>query len=308
MHIISRPEWGSTQPDGFGSRSVGSLDKWLHHTATKTPAADLTQAQESAIVRGIEKSRPDLGSRMPYTFLVFPSGRVYQGHSINRIGAHTAGHNSKSVGISLVGNYSTSGVTTAMFAAVVSLLRWGVEQKWWNYPTLNGGHRDTKPTQCPGNNAYPLIPGINQAGLGATEVANPLPIPPITPPPAPAPGKLDVDGAFGTGTTKEFQRALGVDPDGVLSSQYPSVHNKGLLTAQWDTTNPQGSLAVARFQRFLHSNGHYNGKFDGLFGPGTITGTQNWLGTRPDGTISIPDSSMVRALQVALNEGRVHRV
>lgn len=306
MHIISRPEWGSTQPDGFGSRSIGSLDKWLHHTATNTPSEGLSQAEESAIVRQIEKSRPDLGSRMPYTFLVFPSGRVYQGHSINRIGAHTAGHNSKSVGISLVGNYSTSGVTKAMHAAVVALLQHGVSAGWWNYPTLNGGHRDTKATQCPGNNAYPLIPGINQAGLGAVEVTNPLPSAPR--PPAPAPGELGVDGSFGTATTKKFQEALGVDPDGVLSGQYPSAHNKGLLTAQWDTTDPQGSLAVARFQRFLHSKGHYSGKFDGLFGPGTITGTQNWLGTRPDGTISIPDSSMVRALQVALNEGRIHRV
>lgn len=301
MRIISRSEWGAAQPDGFGSRSIGTLDKWLHHTATATPPEDATEAQEAAIVRQIERARPDLGTRMPYTFLVFPSGRVYQGHSINRIGAHTAGHNSKSAGISLVGNYSTAQPSSAMVAAVVRLLQWGVEQQWWRYPTLNGGHRDTKATQCPGNNAYPLIPGINQAGLGAPVVPDP-------PKPPPADGKIDVDGAWGTDTTKAFQEALEVEPDGVISSQYPSVHNKGLLTAQWDTTDPKGSLAIARFQRFLHKQGHYNGKFDGLYGPASITGTQAWLGTRQDGTISIPDSSMVRALQTALNEGRIHRV
>lgn len=301
MRIISRAEWGSTQPDGFGTRGIGSLDKWLHHTATATPRADISEAQEAAIVRQIEKTRPDLGTRMPYTFLVFPSGRVYQGHSINRIGAHTAGHNTKSAGIALVGNYSTAEPSAAMIAAVVELLQHGVTAKWWNYPTLNGGHRDTKATQCPGNNAYPLIPGINEAGLSWAQV------PPLPKPPVPD-GKLRVDGAWGTATTKALQEALELEQDGILSEQYPLPQNKGLLSAQWDKTDPKGSLTIARFQRFLASKGHYSGEFDGLYGPKSIKGTQSWLGTPVDGTISVPDSKMVRQLQEALNAGMVHKV
>ncbi|GAA1893717.1 hypothetical protein GCM10009715_43610 [Paeniglutamicibacter psychrophenolicus] len=101
-----------------------------------------------------------------YTFVVFPSGRIYEGHSIGRVGAHTAGRNTISAGICLAGNYETNQVTAEQVAALAWLLNHGIEKGWWTENKLDGGHRDTKATVCPGKhgNGHPH----RQKSLGVT--------------------------------------------------------------------------------------------------------------------------------------------
>jgi len=230
--IIPRSEWGATQPDGFGARPVGSLDKWLHHSVTLDLPAPASEEQEKAQMRHIEKVRPDLGSRFPYTFAIFRSGRIYQGHTVGRIGAHTGGRNSTSVGIVLVGNYQTAGPSDAQRQALAWLLRHGTDNGWWKVAALTGGHRDTKSTACPGNAAYAAIPGINTLALGGSPVSTPSPAPTT-----PSSGRrvltygskgedvrflqsflgLATDGSFGPATlagVKKYQAAVGLVADG----------------------------------------------------------------------------------------------
>ena len=107
-----------------------------------------------------------------YTFAVFPSGRVHAGHSIGRVGAHTAGHNTTSAGIVLVGDYSRVGMTAPQLVALVALLAHGVASGWWLELKLSGGHRDTKSTACPGSAAYAQIGAVNTA---AGKVSDPAP-------------------------------------------------------------------------------------------------------------------------------------
>ena len=102
----------------------------VHHTAG---ANSYTPAQSAAIVRGIEvyhvhgNGWNDIG----YNFLVDRFGTVYEGRAggitRNVIGAHSEGFNSGTVGIALIGNFTSAKPPPAMQAALVRLLAWRLD-------------------------------------------------------------------------------------------------------------------------------------------------------------------------------------
>lgn len=256
MEIFTRKQWGAKYAPGFGSRKVGTLDKWLHHSVSKQLTAAASYDEDAAQVRAIENTgQTRFKGGISYTFLVMPSGRVFEGTGISRVGSHTGGRNTGSAGICLVGNYETNRPTEDQLEAVAQLLAHGVTAGWWTTPTLTGGHKDVSATACPGKNAYPRIGDINnraRAILAADDTKPaPAPAPKPTPPKAPTlrvgtrstavrhlqaglnhtfpayrysvkvrTGRLlAVDGIFGAATeawVKEFQRRVGVTVDGIV--------------------------------------------------------------------------------------------
>ena len=158
----------------------------VHHTAGTN---SYTRAQAAAIVRGIEvyhvqgNGWNDIG----YNFLVDRFGTVYEGRAggitRNVIGAHSEGFNSGTVGVALIGNFTNVKPPQAMQDALVKLLAWRLDVahvdplsrvvymsggnakfKAGRSVTLRAisGHRDTGPSECPGNDAYALLPAIAQ--------------------------------------------------------------------------------------------------------------------------------------------------
>jgi flagellar hook assembly protein FlgD len=156
----------------------------VHHTAGSN---SYTPAQAAAIVRGIEvyhvegNGWNDIG----YNFLVDRFGTVYEGRAgglaRNVIGAHSEGFNSGTVGIALIGNFTNATPPKAMQDALVKLLAWRLDvahvDPLSRVVYLSGGnakfragravtlraisgHRDTGPSECPGNDAYALLPAI----------------------------------------------------------------------------------------------------------------------------------------------------
>lgn len=174
MIIVPRAEWGAQFPRGFGPAPLPAREVWLHHTVTRAPAPN--PPAECSAMHALESiGHGRFGGGVSYTFLVMPSGRVYEGHGVDRLGAHTVGHNSAGRGIALVGNYDTAEPSAAMLTAVVDLLRHGHGAGWWTTPALTGGHRDVKATACPGNRAYVLIGELNRrAALVVPDVRRPL--------------------------------------------------------------------------------------------------------------------------------------
>jgi hypothetical protein len=104
-----------------------------------------------------------------YHFLVDPLGNIIEGRPEGTLGAHTLSNNEGNVGIVLLGNYhppKNDKPTAAQMAAVTALGRYLVA-RYGIDPSALKGHRDYKGTDCPGDRAYVMLPGLRKALAGA---------------------------------------------------------------------------------------------------------------------------------------------
>jgi hypothetical protein len=184
--ITLRSEWQADEAITRAKPQYASHLKLaiVHHTAG---ANDYTRAQAAAIVRGIEVYHVQANgwNDIGYNFLVDRFGTIYEGRgggiTRNVIGAHAEGFNRGTVGVALIGNFAAATPTPAMQAALVRLLAWrldvahidplskAVYRSGGNLKFKRGtrvglraisGHLDTGPTECPGKDAYRLLPAI----------------------------------------------------------------------------------------------------------------------------------------------------
>lgn len=188
--IITRESWGARFPDGFGEAHNPATELWLHHSVTTPAPATGSRNQDIDTVQHLEAiGQARFGGGISYTFCVPPSGRIFQGHSVTREGAHTYGHNTVGRGIVLIGNYDILSPNEAQVDAVRWLIAEGYRRRWWTIQRLTGGHRDTKQTDCPGNLAYAAIPMMN---IPWPSIPAPTPVPAPVPAPPPLPKHGDV--------------------------------------------------------------------------------------------------------------------
>lgn len=195
MNVILRTKWGARYGLGWRIRPLPATSAWLHHAVTNNLPADATTAREHTEMQLLDRigysrfsyadkgwARP-AGAGISYSYVVFPSGRAYQGHGINRASSHTAGYNTAGIGIAVPGNTDTQDLTPQQVDAIARLLVQCKRDGILANARLNGGHRDTGfSTSCPGKHAYRRIGEIN--ALAAKYEKGQAP---ATPPPAPAP-------------------------------------------------------------------------------------------------------------------------
>jgi flagellar hook assembly protein FlgD len=194
--IIPRAAWGADEsivraPPYYADSVRFSL---VHHTAGTN---SYTAADSAAIVRGIQRYHVlsngwnDIG----YNFLVDKYGQVFEGRGggidQNVVGAHAAGFNTGSTGVSVLGTYSSAPASAAAVAALDQLLAWRLDVAHADplatvtavsggnpkYPAgtavslrVVSGHRDTGPTTCPGSGLYSQL-----SSLASTAAARGLP-------------------------------------------------------------------------------------------------------------------------------------
>jgi hypothetical protein len=99
-----------------------------------------------------------------YSFLINHEGTIYEGRGAGIAGGHTAGHNTISHAVCLIGNFEIDRPTAAALASLVELGRHGHAEGWWR-EGFTGGHRDASgaSTSCPGKFLYTQLATINQA-------------------------------------------------------------------------------------------------------------------------------------------------
>jgi flagellar hook assembly protein FlgD len=199
--IITRAQWGADEsivraPPFYAERVRFAI---VHHTAGTN---SYTATQSAAIVRGIQRYHVlangwnDIG----YNFLIDKYGQIFEGRGggidQNVVGAHAQGFNTGSTGVSILGTYSSSPISSAARAALVRLLAWRLDVAhvdplagvtWVSggnpeYPAGTqvklrtiAGHRDTGPTTCPGNALYSQLPSIRKSvgALGLPKLYDP---------------------------------------------------------------------------------------------------------------------------------------
>lgn len=109
---------------------------------------------------------------------------------------------------------------------------------------------------------------------------------------------IDVDGRWGTDTTKKAQEVFGTTVDGIVTDQYKvyKAQNPGLISFEWkDNPSNYGSELIRAIQKKVGAN------IDGHIGPETIKKMQKYFGTVQDGCVSNP-SDVVKAFQKWLNK------
>ena len=104
-----------------------------------------------------------------YNYLIDPLGNIYEGRygGDKVIGAHTMCYNNGSIGIAIIGDYTDDDVPEPALQSLISLI--ARKAKEYNIDPVGStvfrgvktpnilGHRDLKPTACPGQKLYDLL-------------------------------------------------------------------------------------------------------------------------------------------------------
>jgi uncharacterized protein (TIGR03437 family) len=173
--IVTRTEWGC--PDGqittHGTLSYTTVTHLIvHHTFEPR---DAPNGDWAAAVRSVwnfhvfSNGWADVG----YNYLIDPNGVIYEGRAggDNVTGAHFSGVNGNTMGVVLIGDFTSRVPTAQALASLKKILAWKADQRALD-PTgqrlhaasglmLNtiSGHRDgPRSTECPGNAFYPQLP------------------------------------------------------------------------------------------------------------------------------------------------------
>ncbi len=170
--VISRDSWGS--PDGENSPLWVPVYQRpfhliVHHTVTESgPLGGLATIQTIWAYHSYGLDWGDIG----YNYLIDGTGNIYEGRAggDDVVGAHTEHFNYGSVGIALMGDYSSQKPSRPLLTSLKTLLtmlcnKYGIDPQATfddgaaRFPTI-GGHRDFNFTDCPGGNVYPLLPRL----------------------------------------------------------------------------------------------------------------------------------------------------
>jgi hypothetical protein len=200
--IVPRSGWNADEKIRRGTPSFAPAVRFsvVHHTAGSN---GYTAAQSPSVVRAIQlyHVRGNGWNDIGYNFLVDKYGQVFEGRyggvDRNVVGAHAEGFNTGSVGVAVLGEYSSLAVTGTAKDALARLLAWRLDlahldpASTVSFPSGGNarfhagvpvflravsGHRDTGFTDCPGSALYALLNGIagDVQQIGLPKLYSPL--------------------------------------------------------------------------------------------------------------------------------------
>ena len=175
--IVSRGEWGALPADHTARNEYGFYVKgsnpygWyvysdplresyqtlvVHHSAFYK-ADGLATLSEIQRLHREDRGWADVG----YHFLVDKDGTIYEGRALTVRGAHTAGFNTGSAGICLLGDFRYEAPAQAQTDAALALMRWLLTLL---DPSHLAGHKQFNPaTICPGPFLVAQLEGLAEA-------------------------------------------------------------------------------------------------------------------------------------------------
>ncbi len=171
--LQSRAQWCPTNncPPNPEPANTNVTHLIVHHSAGTNTSSDW-----SAIVRSIWNFHVNTNgwSDIGYNYLVDPNGVLYEGRGNNILGAHFCGQNLNTMGVCVLGNFTSSTPTDQAIGGLVNLLAWkacdvDADPLAQSYHAGSGmtlhhvsGHRDGCATACPGDAFYPTLPAVRQ--------------------------------------------------------------------------------------------------------------------------------------------------
>ena len=91
-----------------------------------------------------------LKNQSKHSWIVGEDGNIYEGRGWTKVGAHAPSYNSNSIGICIVGDFSTKAPNAAAQNSVKALIACGVELGYIRAAYTLKGHRQVTATTCPG--------------------------------------------------------------------------------------------------------------------------------------------------------------
>lgn len=188
--IVTRAQWGADERLRKPGQIYNSVVRKIvvHHTGTPNSITNYAALARSIYTHELNNGYLDIA----YNWLIDPRGRIYEGrwatnypagaaHTGERErrnvqGAHALHFNINTIGIGLMGEYTSVRPSSAMIAALTRLLtwkcaRWGIDPlgrtpyvnsqgaRIVGLPNING-HRDTYATACPGSTVAAMLPSL----------------------------------------------------------------------------------------------------------------------------------------------------
>lgn len=152
-NVISRTAWGC--PEGEASPrwspEYATKNKQVyHHTVTTNGAEPYATMRAIWYYHANTRGWGDIG----YNYVVDQYGHIYKGRNggKNVIGAHVYGYNTRSIGVALLGTYTSSYANSSAVGGISSIISYSA---YLNNIGINlYGHRQLDSTQCPGDKFY----------------------------------------------------------------------------------------------------------------------------------------------------------
>jgi len=183
--INLRSVWGARAPKQSASFSSQLKLGIVHHSASSNA---YSPDDVPGILRSIQAYHMDGRgwNDIAYNFVVDKFGRLWEGRGggVDRLvlGGHSLGFNTSTVGVMMLGEYTSTAPSPEAVDTVARVLGWkmfleGVDPSSTNVPYTSGGsgtlpagtvgsfnriigHRDVGTTECPGNVLYAQLPTI----------------------------------------------------------------------------------------------------------------------------------------------------
>jgi N-acetylmuramoyl-L-alanine amidase len=166
--VVSVAHWGGVRPRvPFPPR--GALDHLvLHHTGYRSTRIGGTSVEaQSRHLREIERWHLDRGFLgIGYHFVISPTGRIFRGRPVDRMGAHVEGHNRGTVGICLMGDFERERPTVAALAALAAV-RTRLVPGATGLPLVGHREHSGQATLCPGRFLMAYLSETNEGRLAA---------------------------------------------------------------------------------------------------------------------------------------------
>jgi LysM repeat protein len=158
--IVPRSAW-TNEPIGPNHVLMGKVNKiTIHHTDEHAGMAERNDLEVVRMIERFHRGPQKRWAAIGYHYLIGKDGKIYEGRPVKFQGAH-CGKNENNLGISVIGDCHHNLPNPKQLRALKAFLE--DQRARFNVPRDQVfGHRDLKPTICPGDRLYGWV--VDYAG------------------------------------------------------------------------------------------------------------------------------------------------
>ncbi|KAG5879196.1 hypothetical protein JTB14_030157 [Gonioctena quinquepunctata] len=124
--IISRQQWGGKTPIAVDYAIIPVKFAIIHHTVTRECDSEESCSTIMKSIQDFHMNTMEFHD-VGYNFFVGGDGKIYEGSGWHKVGAHTRGYNSRSLGLAFIGDFSNEKPPTKQIKAARDFLQCAAE-------------------------------------------------------------------------------------------------------------------------------------------------------------------------------------